>query len=154
MALTPIWSAITKATAEKDYSWIKRIYKRLLLLASVFCLGELALIPLMKPLMALWLKDDMPQNITLKGGVIFSILGCLMILNSVFSSISNGTGKLKIQAICFIVGALIKIPLAVLLVKLLGSWYGVVLSNVIAMGIYCIAQPFFIKKLYTPSTCN
>ena len=150
LAMTPIWSAITKAKTEKDYGWIKRTYKRLLLLAALFCAGEILLVLLMKPLMQIWLKEDMPQNVSLVGGAIFSLLGCLMILNSVFSSFSNGTGALKVQAVCFLIGAVLKIPLSFLLVNTLHSWYGVVLANVISMGIYCIAQPFFMKKLYTP----
>lgn len=148
LALTPIWSVITKAKAENNYSWIRNTYKRFMLLAAVFSVGEFLIIPLMKPLMNIWLGENALQNISIVTGILFAILGCLMIFNSVLSSIANGLGALKIQTICFVVGALAKIPISYVLVKILDSWNGVIIANIICMGIYCILQPLFMKKIF------
>lgn len=147
LALTPIWSVITKAKAENNYSWIRSTYKRFMVLAAVFSVGELLIIPLIKPLMNIWLGENALQNISIVTGTLFAILGCLMIFNSVLSSVANGLGALKIQAICFVVGAVAKIPLSYVLVNILDSWNGVIISNIICMGIYCILQPLFMKKI-------
>ena len=147
LALTPIWSVITKAKAENNYSWIRSTYKRFMLLAAAFSVGEFLIIPLMKPLMNIWLGENTLQNISIATGILFAILGCLMIFNSVLSSIANGLGALKVQAICFVIGAAAKIPISYMMVNILDSWNGVIIANIICMGMYCILQPLFMKKI-------
>lgn len=78
-------------------------------------------------------------------------MGSTMIMSSVFSSIANGIGELKVQAICFGLGAAMKVPLAFLFVKWMGTWTGVVLSNVVCVAVYCIAQPISFR-LYFDNT--
>ena len=148
LALTPLWSVITKAKAENNIGWIKSTYKKFMLLGGVFCLGEFALVVIMKPLMKIWLGVDSMPDISILSGIMCALLGCAMIMNGVLSNIANGTGELKAQAICFGIGAVLKVPLSYFLVNLLGSWDGVVLSNVICMGIYCITQPLILIKYF------
>lgn len=148
LALTPLWSVITKAKAENNIGWIKSTYKKFMLLGGVFCLGEFGLVVLMEPLMKIWLGADSLPEISYFSGIMCALLGCAMIMNGVFSNIANGTGELKVQAICFGVGAVLKVPLSYLLVSILGSWNGVVLANIICMGIYCIIQPISLIKYF------
>ena len=145
LAMTPVWSAVTKALAQDDIVWIKRLYKLLLKLSCVGSVLVFLLIPVLQFLINIWLKDN---SITVDYwyAVVFAILGSLMILNSSLSSIANGLGKLKTQAICFCVGAMIKIPVAWIFVLLLKSWIGVVWANVISMSIYCLIQPWVLKS--------
>lgn len=145
LALTPIWSVITKAKAENNYKWIYSTYKKFMLLGALFSVGEFVLVFITKPIMKIWLGDDSPK-VELLICLSFAVMGSLMIFNGVLSSIANGTGELKIQAICFGIGAALKIPLSYLLVSLVDAWYGVVIANVVCMGIYTVVQPFFIKK--------
>ena len=149
LAITPIWSAVTKAKAENNNYWIRRTYKRFMILALIFCAGELPIIPLAKPIMFIWLGEENVKNINISTSVLFSILACLMMICSVLSSIANGVGKLKVQAVCYIIGAIIKIPLSVILTKIIGSWNGVVIANIICIGLYCIIQPFYMRKVYS-----
>lgn len=148
LALTPIWSVVTKAQAEKNYLWIKKTYKRFMLLAALACGCECLIVALMKPLMKIWLGAEFAVNTDYWVGAIFALLGCLMILNGVLSSIANGTGKLKTQAVFFGAGAVLKIPLAYACVYLTGSWIGVVVANLISMGIYTVVQPFVFSKFF------
>lgn len=148
LALTPIWSVITKALAEGNYCWIKSTYKKFMALAMLFCLGELLIVPIMSPLMRVWLGEGGMPHINYATGFMFALLGCAMIINSVLSSIANGMGELKTQAICFGIGAVLKIPIAYLLVNIIGSWSGVVVANIICMGIYCFAQPIALKRFF------
>ncbi|MEG2450021.1 MAG: polysaccharide biosynthesis C-terminal domain-containing protein, partial [Eubacterium sp.] len=78
--------------------------------------------------------------------IIFALMSSLMILNGILSSIANGAGELKTQAIFFGIGAVIKVPVAYFLVNILHSWIGVVIANVVAMGLYCMIQPFWLKN--------
>lgn len=148
LALTPLWSVITKAKAENNVGWIKSTYKKFMLLGGLFCLGEFGLVVLMEPLMKIWLGADSLPEISYFSGIMCALLGCAMIMNGVFSNIANGTGELKVQAICFGVGAVLKVPLSYILVSILGSWNGVVLANIICMGIYCIIQPISLIKYF------
>lgn len=66
--------------------------------------------------------------------------------NGVISSIANGCGELKTQSVFFTIGAIIKIPIAWILVGAFGSWIGVIYANIIAMSMYCIIQPLWLNK--------
>lgn len=145
LALTPIWSAVTKAFAENNYLWIEKIYKKLLLFASLGGCLELLLTLLLQIFIDLWLGDE-SIKVNLSYGLVFALLCTLMIFNSVMSSIANGIAKLKTQAFCFAIGSILKIPLAYLLVKLTNTWIGVVMANAAVLSIYCIVQPFTIRK--------
>lgn len=146
LALTPIWSVITKAKAENNRAWIGATYKRLMLLAVLFSAGEFMIIPLMRPLFNIWLGTDAMPNISILAGIVFAILGTLMIYNGVLSSIVNGLGALRNQAMFFTVGAIAKAPLAYLLVNAMNSWLGVVISNIICVGLHCVVEAMLMKK--------
>ncbi len=145
LALTPIWSAVTKALAEKNYNWINSLYKKLLLIAGLGVAVEFLLIPFLQVFINFWLGDD-AIKVNFAYGVAFALLGGLMIVNGVLSSVANGVGELKTQAIFFGLGAIAKIPLAWVLVRIMDSWIGVVWANAIAMLVYCLIQPLWLKK--------
>ena len=123
LALTPIWSAVTKALTEKNYNWINSIYKKFLVISTIGVAVEFLLIPFLQIFINLWLGED-AINVNLTYGFAFASLGALMIFNSTFSSIANGVGELKTQAIFFGIGAITKIPLAWILVQVMQSWIG------------------------------
>lgn len=147
LTLTPLWSVVTKAKAEKKYEWIKNTYKRFMLLAGLFCVGEFLLILFVEPITFLWLGKENVPDIKVWNNIIFAIFGCLMIVNSVQSSIANGLGELKIQLVCFTIGAILRVPLSYILVDLFGDWIGVVVANVICMAIYSIIQPIGLRMI-------
>lgn len=149
LALTPIWSAITMAIAEKDYQWIDSIYKKMRVIAIVGTVAEFLIIPFLQFGVDIWLGEE---SIDTNGvtALAFACLGSLLLFNNVFSSVANGFGKLKTQLICFSVGAVLKIPLSWLLVSVMNAWIGVVWANVILLVVYCIIEPisirFFLRK--------
>lgn len=55
LALTPIWSAVTKAAGEKRYSWIKKLNRILLFASAVVFLAEIVLVPFLQGIIDLWL---------------------------------------------------------------------------------------------------
>lgn len=145
LAMTPIWSAVTKALAQRNITWITRMYSLLIKLSFVGSVAVFLVIPILQFLINIWLKDN-AITVDYWNAFAFAILGSLMIFNSSLSSIANGLGKLKTQAICFCIGAIIKIPIAWVLVLLFESWIGVVWANVVSMGIYCLIQPWILKS--------
>ena len=145
LALTPIWSAVTKAQAKKDYRWIKKIYK-IFLGASFICLGiELSIIPFLQPLMDIWLgKDSILANKLV--GIVFAFSGTIFVVHSVNTSIGNGISYFRIQLILMSFAALIDIPFSYFMVQVTGSWVGIVIANVIAMLPYELLAPIYTMK--------
>ncbi|WP_338655191.1 hypothetical protein V6B14_03505 [Sporosarcina psychrophila] len=145
VALTPMWSAVTKALFEKDYIWIKKLYKNLTWVALIVMIVQFLLVLILQPLINFWLQENaIPVNYIY--GIIFAISGSLFIWIGVLSTITNGLGLLKIQSIFYTIGVLVKIPLAWLLVGVLNSWIGVVVANIIALSLFCIIQPIWISR--------
>ena len=147
LALTPVWSAVTKATAEKNVGWVKSLYKKLLVFGSLFCLGEFLIVAVLQFAVNLWLGEK-AITVNYLYGVVFAVSGSVMIISSVFSSIANGLGKLKPQLICYSVAAVIKPFLAWGFIFLTGSWIGVIIANIISMLLYCVVQPIILHKYF------
>ncbi len=148
LALTPVWSVITKAKAENNIPWIKSTYKKFMLLGLGVCVGEFLLVPLTRFVMTIWLGAQSLPEISPAVGISFALLGSFMVLNGVLSSVANGLGELKAQGICFAIGAALKLPLSYMLVDLTGSFTGVVIANIVCIGIYCIVQPIVFSKRF------
>lgn len=145
LALTPIWSAVTKALSQQNSTWIKKLYKILKLMALLAGVCEFGMIAFLQFGINLWLGTNAIQ-VNYLYAIVFAMFGSIIIWNGVISSIANGCGELKTQSIFFTIGALIKIPIAWILVGVFNSWIGVIVANIIAMSLYCIIQPMWLNK--------
>ncbi len=147
LVLTPVWSAVTQAMAQGNRQWIRRLYRRLCLLAAVGTAGMFGILPVLQPLLRLWLGDQ-GAAVSAKGAFWAAALGALLLWNGVLSSMANGLGRLKTQLCCFLAGALIKFPLVYLLAEQTGAWYGVAAANVLVLLPYCLAEPISLAKFF------
>lgn len=145
LALTPIWSAVTKAMAENDFIWIKKLYKKLVYAALLTSISQFLLIPFLPLIINFWLGDT-NFDIDYKYACIFAISSCLFIWIGVLSTITNGFGLLKIQSTFYTLGVILKIPLAWYFVQVFDSWIGVIIANILALSLFCIIQPIWIKN--------
>lgn len=144
LALTPIWSMVTKAFSDKNYRWIKKLYNLFLLIALIIIVMQFLLIPFVQPIVNLWLGSNAIEMNLFKSSM-FAILASMIIWIGANNSIANGFGELKTQGILFSLGVIIKIPLSWYLVELFESWIGVVVASVISLSIYCIIQPIWLR---------
>lgn len=153
LALTPIWSAVTKAQAKNDYVWIKKIYK-FFLMACVACFFvELTIVPFLQPLMDIWLGNDSIRVSPLYG-VIFALSGTIFIIHNVNTSIGNGISYFSIQMIWMTVAALAVIPLSFIFVRITRQWIGVIIANIIALCPYEFLAPIYtMRKLNREIEC-
>lgn len=143
--LTPIWSAVTKAKMELNYSWIKRLYKRLLIL-SLGCLAiNLIVIPVLQWVMNIWLGES-TITVNYLFAAIFSVSNFMFVVHNVNTSFGNGFSYYKVQNIWMGVAAVVNIPLAFLLVHITGSWIGVVLANIISLLPFEILEPIYFNS--------
>lgn len=145
LALTPIWSAVTKAFEQNNFTWLRKLYKLLKLVSILFILGEFLLIFIIQFIVDIWLGEN-TIKINIFYAFMFATFGGLYIWHSTITSIVNGIGKLKIQLIWLSLGAIVNVPVAYILFKLTGSWISIVVANIISLLPYCIIQPFYINK--------
>lgn len=140
LALTPIWSAVTRAGSRGDYLWIRRVYRLFLGGTGLCFLGELLFLPLLGFAVRLWLGENaIPTRPDY--GVLFAVLSTLFVLHNVNTSISNGLSWFRLQGIWMTFAMIVFFPLAVLLTRWTGSWIGIVLANILALLPYEILAP-------------
>jgi len=145
LVLSPVWSVVTKAMFEKKYAWLKKIHKIMNLVFILAVIFELLIMIFLQKLFNVWLGEEAIQ-VNYFYACIFTAFGSLFIWNAMQSSIANGLGKPKIEAIFLTIGAFIKIPLSIVFVNLFGSWIGVIFANVISIMAYSIVQPIWIGR--------
>lgn len=147
LALTPIWSAVTKAQIEQNYKWIKKVYYIFLALSGLCFVGEICLIPILQWGMNLWLGSGV-IDVKVSYAFVFVMSSVIFVLHNVNTSIGNGLSYFKLQMIWMTIAAVVFIPLSWGFVKLFGGWIGVVFASVIAMLPYEVLAPIFtIKKI-------
>lgn len=132
LALTPIWSAVTKAAAAKRYKWIKKLNIILLLSSLVVLACELMAVPFMQWAVNIWLGEGI-VTILPAYAILFAVSNTIFYVHNVNTSFGNGMSIFKIQLIWVTVAAIVDIPLAYLFVHITGSWIGVIIANVIAL---------------------
>jgi O-antigen/teichoic acid export membrane protein len=142
--VTPFWSAFTEAWTKQDLSWIKRIMKKLIRLWLVlFSIGMIMLL-FSGFIFKVWIGHNFSVPIAI------SVLSLSWILinawNGIFSQFLNGVGKIKIQLIIGVGAAIINIPMAIFLGKLMGI-AGILLSNSILGLVTVFIYPIQYKKL-------
>lgn len=145
LALTPLWSLITKAKAENDFKWIQSIYRSSLYISLGVTVIQFSVILIGQNIFDIWLGENefISQTFT---SLLFATVGSLMIWTTVFSSFANGLGYLKPQFITFLIAVLLKVPLSIYLVDKFNSWEGVVMAQIIVSSFYVIVQPIFLNK--------
>lgn len=145
LALTPLWSAITKALNEKDVAWLNKTYKILnyAVLLAVVC--ELLLIPLLQVIINLWLGAD-AIKVNIFYALIFAGYGSVFIWQTVQSTIVCGMGKLKLQSIIYTLGVIAKFGIIYWGAQIFDSWIIIVAANLMILLPYCLIQPYFIRK--------
>ena len=157
LALTPIWSAVTKAKAERKYSWIRKL-NRLLLLSTLFVVGvEMLVVPVLQWVINIWLGENyILVSSTL--AVIFVVFNGMNYLHNVNTSFGNGMSYFTVQKIWMTFAAIVDIPLAWLFANITGSWIGIILANILAMLPFEIIEIVkfdqYIRQLDLPQTAD
>ena len=148
LALTPMWSAITKAFEEKDGAWINKYFKLLNRLVMMVILCEFLIVPFLQILVNIWLGEN-TISINYINAMIFALFGSVFIYVSVLSTFACGMGKMKLQAIFFTIGVGVKFILIYIGFTLYNNWIIIVLSDIIILLPYCLFQLIAFKKQFS-----
>lgn len=115
----PFWSASTNAYHNGDLLWIKRVHKKLNIIAMLFTLVGIVMFGFSSLIYKFWVGEDCPL-IHWTTSVLMLIYSISMIFYSCNGYIINGIGKLYLQTIITTILAIFYIPLSVFLGKEFG----------------------------------
>lgn len=145
LALTPIWSVVTKAMAEKNFIWIKKLYKIIVIAGFGTCVLQFLLIPCMQFIMDIWLGEN-SISINYATAIAFACFGSVFVYSSMLSTIVCGLARMKLQAICYGIGIVFKFAFIFIVSRFTNDWNIVVWSNAIILFPYCVAQQIDLNK--------
>lgn len=123
--ITPFWSAITDAYVKGENDWIIKTVKRLRTIWLVVSVLTILIVSFTPYIYQLWVGPDI--HITYALSLLCAIYAIVQNWNNIFAYAINATGKLLVSLILAISQALLYIPLAVFLGKILGI-YGIVIA--------------------------
>lgn len=150
LAMTPIWSVVTKAVAEKNYSWLGKLYNKLKLIGLGTILLQFAFIFVQQFVMDIWLRENSIE-INYFTAVAFACFGSVFVYSSILSTIVCGMSRMILQAVCYGIGVVVKFIMVFGLSGVFNHWSLVVWSNIVILVPYCIAQQIdlnrYIRKL-------
>ena len=112
--LISLWSAVTFAAEKKEFSWVKKEIRKLTCLWIVFTLGVVVVSVLFNWIVKIWLGDSAMHY---ESNLIFMFAAYTILtqFGAIYVNVTNGLGRIKIQAICSVIGAITNIPLSIFL---------------------------------------
>ncbi len=146
IVLTPMWSAYTEAWTQNDMKWINSSLKKLNRLIFYFSvIGVLSL--LFSPFVfRIWVGKEVEIPFYLSFLMLFYNISYAY--GGIYSSIANGIGKVKIQMILSVGGAIVYIPLVLFFVKILNMGIeSIILCTILTNWYGPIIGPFHIKRI-------
>lgn len=141
---TPFWSATTEAYVQGDIAWIKKTKKHLFRFLIVFMFIGVIMILMSKFIFHLWVGDRIIVDYSLL--ILLYIYIILQLTWVVYGNIINGIGKIKLQIISTVLGAIIHIPFAIFLSEFWGI-KGIVLSLIVTTSFSLFWAPKQANKL-------
>ena len=143
--MIPVWSALTKELALKNYKWIKQAHKYMCLLSVLAFTGGVCLTFILQIVFDIWLG---------KGTIVVSIAYCIpfvlyLVENTIGganATVANGCNWLKAQIILAPVSACLNIPLTLLLRDFLHGWSAIMYANVLSLLPITIGQFIYVRR--------
>ena len=144
MVTAPFLPLITLAFAKKDYNWILLMLKKLNKASLVVVSGTIIMILFSPMIYEIWIGDKVEIPFMLSAAI--GLFAIITVLQTPFSTFTNGTGKLKIYTILSPISITSFIGFSVILSKLLNNVIGVALALSITSFIGLIVLPIWLKK--------
>lgn len=146
---TPFWSAATDAYTRNDYKWIQNIIQKVSYILYGFTLIGAILVIASPFIYKIWLTNSVkPDFLLLSLMLIFFVIQMYW---SLYGSIINGIGFIKLQFLITLIEVFVHIPLACIL----GSYWGIkgiILSLIISSFPNLIWPRIQLRKIFNPET--
>lgn len=147
LILTPMWSVITKAMAEQQFDWVRKLYKKLKITGILVIAAQFMFVFVQQFVMDFWLGED-SVNVVLHTAIAFACFGSVFIYTSILSIMVCGMARMKLQMICYSAGVLGKFAFIILMAPIVPHWSVVVWSNVLVLLPYCIVQQIDLDRYF------
>lgn len=150
--LVSLWSAVTFAVEKGDYSWVKREVNRLLLIWLGYVVGVVIVSVTFNWIVKIWLGEGAmyyePSLVAM-----FAIYTILTQFGAIYVNVTNGLGRINLQMVCSVIGAVINIPLSIFLASTCGMGLkGVILATLICCFGSWLLVPIDIVKVLNLNT--
>ena len=145
LALAPIWSAATKAQAEGDSAYLKRLYGKGKKAIAAMSFFQLLVIPLLQPVVNVWLGTS-----AIKVSIVYVLIFCLY--NSIYMwvmlhyNLCCGLNLFKGMVVSLTFAAIANILLSIFFCRFEASWAMVILATAIALIPCALTLPVSINK--------
>lgn len=147
LAMTPIWSVITKAMTEKKWVWLNSLYSKIKKISLLVIVFEFLMIPFMQLVFNIWLGNN-AINVDYFISFAFACFGSVFVYSSMLSTIVCGLAKMRLQTICYTIGVVVKFLLILIISNYTNNWSIVVWSNAIILLPYCILQQIWLNQYF------
>ena len=129
--LISLWSAVTYAAEKGEYGWVKKEVRNLNLIWLLYAGGVVIVSVIFNWIIRIWLGDEAiyyePSLVAM-----FAIYTILTQYGAIYVNVTNGLGRIKLQIICSVIGAVLNIPLSVFLATTCGlGLKGIILATLI-----------------------
>jgi O-antigen/teichoic acid export membrane protein len=141
---TPLWSATTDAYIKNDFTWIRQITRKMMILLLVFVLVGLIMVLFSNTAFKIWINNKIPISSSLLMLILVYVV--IQMIWSIYASVINGMGKIRLQLYSTFISAMIHIPLAFFLGRKFGV-NGVVISLIICTSLLFAWAPIQYRKL-------
>ena len=144
--LDPFWALFSDAFQKKDFIWIKATIKRLNKLFIILLFSVVVLVYISPKIIALWIGE----NIQVNQALVYSmgVFVIVRVYGAIYMYFLNGIGEIKLQKWLYIFGAIINIPISIILVKYyhLGT-SGIIIGTIISILANTIILPIQTNKI-------
>lgn len=143
--LAPVWSAVTKVKVQRQYQQLRNLIHKLQLIMLLFAGGTLLLMAVFRPVMKLWLGQDLNYSNSL---IILGGMYCLLSnWCNTYANIANGLELMRVSMVTAVVQAVINIPLSLFFAEVVGmESAGVLAGTVLSMVVAAVVQPFAVNR--------
>lgn len=130
LALTPVWSAVTKALVEKKQKWIRDLYKKGVFLIVIFGVIQLLLVALMPIVVDIWLKENSIE-VSRWYGLIFCVYNIVFMWMMLNYNFACGIGRTKVISVWLTVSGIANLLLTMVISVFYRSWISVIIATAI-----------------------
>lgn len=152
--LSPLWSGVTDAYTNKEYNWIKNAIKKYLRLLVLFLVTGVIMLLASNKVYDIWVGND-KLNITFAMSACFLVFFSTSMFASIFVSVINGIGALRIQFYSAIISAFAFIALAFLFHYVFNmGMVSVIIASILSNVFGYIIAPLQVYKIFYAKSQN
>jgi O-antigen/teichoic acid export membrane protein len=146
--LSPLWSGVTDAYNTNDHGWIKNAVKKYLQIVVLFIMAGVVMLLLSGKVYDLWIGKDKVHIDFIISLLCFTFFSTGMFA-SIFVSVINGIGALRIQFFTAIIGSIVFVILSLVLIKVFHFGVkSIIISSILTNVFGYIIAPLQVYKIF------